>query len=217
MLRLSAWLWPFHFGVRLGWASARVPNPDPCRARGRVFLLRGNALVFSAGFGALCDELRRAGLWAEDLRCVGDRWACRTLVADRDAGRLRGPVIFVGHSCGGRYALHAARKLETEGIRVDLVVCLDVALPQEVPGNVGRAVNLYLTRWRLYPARPLRPAPGSTAVIENLDLNASDSPVDARGLHHLNLTASPGVRALVRERVLATVRAGPVPQAAPRA
>src|SRR5438445_1769153 len=117
-MRLSAALWPFPFGVRLGWATAGAPNPDPSRARGRVFLLRGNAVVFSGGFGTLCTELRRAGLWAEDLRCVGDRWACRRLVADRRAGRPGGPVVFVGHSCGGRYSLHAAGRLQDAGIAV---------------------------------------------------------------------------------------------------
>jgi hypothetical protein len=101
-MRLSALLWAFPFGVRLGWVSARVPNPGVDHARGRVFLLRGNGVVFSRGFGALCAALRRAGVWAEDLRCVGDRWACRRLLADRRAGGLRGPVVFVGHSCGGR-------------------------------------------------------------------------------------------------------------------
>src|SRR5436190_20204564 len=140
MMRLSAWLWPFPFGVRLGWATARTPNPDPTQSRGRVFLLRGNGVVFSPGFGRMCAALRRAGVWAEDLRCVGDRWACRHLIADRQAGRLRGPVVFVGHSCGARYSLYAARQLQAAGIAVDLVVCLDVALAPAVPPNVRRPV-----------------------------------------------------------------------------
>src|SRR5436190_21529640 len=143
MMRLSAWLWPFPFGVRLGWATARTPNPDPTQSRGRVFLLRGNGVVFSPGFGRMCAALRRAGVWAEDLRCVGDRWACRRLSADHRQGLLRGPVIFVGHSCAGRYSLHAADVLRTAGVGVDLVVCLDVALPLPVPANVKRALNLY--------------------------------------------------------------------------
>src|SRR5689334_16600666 len=104
-MRGCALTWPFCFGVRLGWATARSPNPHPTRAVGRAYLLRGNAAVFSRGFGGICDRLRRAGVWAEDLRCVGDRWVRRGLLADQKAGRLQGPVILVGHSCGGRYAL----------------------------------------------------------------------------------------------------------------
>jgi hypothetical protein len=201
-MRLSRLLWPFSFGVRLGWLSAGVSNPEPGRVRGRVFLLRGNGIVFSRGFGILCTQLRRAGVWAEDLRCVGDRWACRHLRAEQRAGRLRGPIVFVGHSCGGRYSLYGAHELHAAGIGVDLIVCLDVALPPPVPANVGRAVNLYLTRDRLYPARPLVPDAGSTADIRNIDLNAVDSPVDANGLSHLNLSDSPAVQAFVLRQIL---------------
>jgi hypothetical protein len=200
-------LWPFSFLVRLGWLSARCPNPDLARAIGRVFLLRGNGVLFSRGFGTLCASLRRAGVWAEDLRCVGDLWACGRLRAEERAGRLRGPVVFVGHSCGGRYALYAAEALQKEGIAVDLVVCLDVAFPPPVPANVRRAVHLYLGGPRLYPARPLVAGPQSAAAIENHDLKAPGSPIPARGLHHLNITASPAVQAFVVGRIRAALPA----------
>ncbi|HTU91271.1 MAG TPA: hypothetical protein VMF69_14420 [Gemmataceae bacterium] len=205
MIRLSRLLWPFPFGVRLGWLSTSASNPDPGRARGWVFLLRGNGIVFSRGFRVLCDELRRCGVWAEDLRCIGDRWACRHLRAEQQAGRLRQPIIFVGHSCGGRYSLYGAHELQKAGITVDLIVCLDVALPPPVPGNVKCALNLYRAGPRLYPARPLIAAPGSSAEITNIELNAADSPINANGLHHLNITDSPTVQALVLARILETL------------
>src|SRR4051812_48520433 len=104
-MRTCALLWPFPFGVRLGWVTTSVPNPPLETARGRAYVLRGQAMVFSRGFGVLCDRLREAGVWAEDLRCVGDLWVRRHILADHRAGRLRGPLILVGHSCGGRYAL----------------------------------------------------------------------------------------------------------------
>lgn len=200
-MRISTYTWPFRFGVRLGWVSAGVVNPSAAKARGRVYLLRGNGIFFSRGLGLLCGQLRREGVWAEDLRCVGDRWAVHHLQRDWRAGRLDGPLVFVGHSCGGRYSLFAAHLLQTLGIEVDLLVCLDVALPPEVPANVKRAVNIFRTRWRLYPAGALRPAPGSSAAIENLDLDAPDSPVPGTWLHHLNLTDSPAVQQLVLSRV----------------
>jgi Thioesterase domain len=204
-MRLSALTWPFPFLVRLGWATAGVPNPNPAQAVGHAFLLRGNGAVFSRGFGRICGALRRAGFWAEDLRCVGDRWLCRHLIREHRAGRLRGPVIFVGHSCGGRYALFASRRLEQLGVAVDLLICVDVAWPYHVSGNVRRAIHLYRTRQRLYPARPLRPAPGSAAAIENLDLDRPDSPLASCGLHHLNITAAQAIQGYIIERVLGTV------------
>ncbi len=204
-MRGCALTWPFCFGVRLGWATARTPNPDPAGALGRAYLLRGNAVVFSRGFGVICDRLRRAGVWAEDLRCVGDRWVRRSLIADQQAGRLRGPIILVGHSCGGRYALFTARQLARRGISVDLLVCIDVAIPFAVPANVRQAVHIYRSRRRIYPARPLRPAPASGAEIVNLDLDAPGSPIDPRGLHHMNITESPAVQDWVVARALGAV------------
>jgi hypothetical protein len=103
-------------------------------------------------------------------------------------------LIFVGHSCGGRAALYAARELEKIGVPVELIVCLDVAMPPEVPGNVRRAVNISRSHWRIYPAATLRAAPGATAQIENIDL---DQPVPMRWLHHLNFTDSPMVQSMV--------------------
>ena len=204
-MRVSALTWPFCFGVRLGWATAGAPNPDLERARGRAYLLRGNAAVFSRGVGVLCGQLRRAGLWAEDLRCVGDRWVRRHLIADHEAGRLRGPVILVGHSCGGRYALFTAQQLAPRGISIDLLICIDVAGPFEVAANVRHAVHLYRSRRRIYPARPLRAAPGSAARITNVDLDAAGSPIRPFGLHHLNITASSAVQRWVLERILEPV------------
>jgi pimeloyl-ACP methyl ester carboxylesterase len=193
-MRPSRWFWPFSSGVQLGWLSAGVANLDPTRARARVFLLRGQGVVFSRGLGVLCGVLRRSGLWAEDLRCVGDAWVLHHLKKERPAG----PLMFVGHSCGGRAALYAARELEKIGVPVELLICLDVAVPPEVPGNVRRAVNISRSRWRIYPAGTLRAAPGSTAQIDNIDL---DQPVPMRGLHHLNFTDSPMVQAMVLGRI----------------
>jgi hypothetical protein len=207
-MRLATLSWPFPFLVRLGWATARVPNPDPCQALGRVYLLRGNAVVFSRGFGRMCAELRRAGWWAEDLRCAGDLWLRRHLSAAHRLGRLKGPVVFVGHSGGGRSALYVARCLEPLGVVVRLVICVDVAFPYEVAANVEEAVHLYRSRRRLYPARPLHVAPGSRTVLTNLDLDAADSPIQERWLCHLNITARPAVQAWIVDRILATAATG---------
>jgi thioesterase domain-containing protein len=133
----------------------------------------------------------------------------RHLAHDHRAGRLHGPVIFVGHSCGGRYALYAARRLEQLRVRVDLIVCVDVAWPYEVSGNVRRAIHLYRSRLRLYPARALQSAPGSEAVVENLDLDDPAAPVPGQGLHHLNITASHEVQSYIIARVMEVVNATP--------
>jgi len=182
-----------------------VPNPQLADARAAAYLFRGIGAVFSPGFGLLCDRLRMAGVWAEDLRCVGDRWACRHLLAERAAGRLTGPVALVGHSRGGRRALVAATWLGRAGVVVDLLVCVDVAFPPPVPGNVRRAVHLYRSRWRAYPARPLRSSSGAGVRIENIDLDSPGSPVPGWGLHHLNITGCAVLQTWVVEQIEALI------------
>ena len=75
--------------ARLGWLTTTVANPRSDQSRGAAFLFRGQGAVFSRSFGDICDRLRRAGIWAEDCRCIGDRWACRFVFGERTAGRQR--------------------------------------------------------------------------------------------------------------------------------
>lgn len=181
--------------------TARVPNPPATPGRAVAYLFRGNGAVFSRGFGRLCGRLREAGVWAEDLRCVGDRWACRHLIGQRAAGQLGGPVALVGHSRGGRRALAAAAALGRAGIDVDLVVCVDVAFPPLVPASVRRAVHIYRSRRRIYPARPLRTDTGPADRIENIDLDETGAPIPGRGLHHLNITGCAAVQDWIAGRI----------------
>ncbi len=199
-MRICAWTWPFPFGVRLGWATTREPNPH--NPIGRVYFLRGQTMLFSRGFGATANRLRQAGWWTEDVRCVGDRWVRRHLIADAKAGRLHGPVVLVGHSCGGRYALYSAQQLAPLGINIDLLICVDVAWPYDVASNVAHAAHIFRGGPRIYPARPLCRTPGSMARITNINLDDTDSPVPATGLCHLNITASAAVQDWIVRAIL---------------
>lgn len=204
-MRLITLTWPFTFGVRLGRITTRMPNPVPEQARGRVLLFRGQGMIFSRGFGAICDRFRQHSIWAEDLRCVGDRWVRNHLLAEHATGKLQQPIILIGHSCGGRSALWVAEQLSNHGIAIDLLICIDVALPYTVAANVRQAVHLYRSRLRVYPARPLQPAAGSLAKIVNMDLDASDSVLSNTGLHHLNMTSSAAIQDWIVARVVEAI------------
>jgi pimeloyl-ACP methyl ester carboxylesterase len=198
--------------VLLGLAVLLAPAceagpPNPREPRGRVYLIRGQGWVFSSGWAILRDRLRSAGVRAEDVSDLDGAWVGDDVLADHRAGRLSGPIVFVGHSRGGRQSLYAAERLRREGVRIDLILTADVAVPQPVPANVGRAVNLYLSKNRVYPARPLKPAPDSHAFIENVALDAPGSPFAPHGLHHLNFTDSREVRDYLFGRIMQVMRA----------
>jgi hypothetical protein len=203
--------WQIPLGGRVSWLTASVANPEPLPTDARVFLLRGSGTVFTFGFGEICTRLRRAGIWTEDLGPAGDSWVFQHVVAEHRAGRLQGPIILVGHSRGARHAVDTARQLEKAGIAVDLLVCLDASLLPKVPGNVRQALNVYMSQPRLYPADTLRPAPGATARIDNLDLSGPDAPDIGHALYHVNIAADRAVQDLIFERILQVAHATPRP------
>jgi hypothetical protein len=193
--------WQLPMGGRVGWITASAANPEPLPKDARVFLLRGSGTVFSPGFGEICTRLRRAGIWTEDIGPAGDHWLCRYVIAEHRAGRLQGPIIFVGHSRGARHVVDTAKELEKAGINVDLVICLDVCVPPKVPGNVREALNVYMSQPRFYPADTLKPEPGATARIENLDLRGPDAPDLGSAVSHVNIAASRAIQDLMFERI----------------
>jgi len=193
--------------ARLGWLTTTVDNPHADAARATVFLLRGQTAVFSRSFGSLCDRFRQAGVWAEDCRCIGDRWVFRFL-ADRVRQRAATPIIFIGHSRGGRRAIQVATTLATVGIGVDLLIGVDVAFAPPLPESVRKAVHIYRSRRRLYPARPFRRVDAvhaDTTSLTNIDLDAPGSPLAPDGLHHLNITRSPRVGDWLFDRVMSEI------------
>lgn len=77
-----------------------------------------------------------------DTRGIPD-WTVNAAVRRhlRDLRRLQpdGPYVLVGHSLGGFIALETARRLESDGHRVDLVVVVDTFVPPRVLLRAKRA------------------------------------------------------------------------------
>lgn len=189
--------------ARVSWLTTTVPHRSDEPGVGHAYLFRGNGTFFTPGFGRLCDQLRTEGLGAEDLTCHGLRWAYDHITSRRSCQ----PLVLIGHSCGGRRCLQLASQLEHARRTVDLLIGIDVALPPRVPGNVQRAVHLFRSRWRLYPARLLQLAPGSSTLLENIDLDRPGAPCPGRWLHHLNITAAKPLHHWMVQQVLHLVQA----------
>ena len=90
----------------------------------------------------------------------GDREYVDGIVVERNVGTP-------GHSALQKILIvHLAAFEKPLGIAVRLVVCMDVAFPPAVPANVERAIHLYRTRQRIYPARALKGMDGATYIRE---------------------------------------------------
>ncbi|MFE0751219.1 alpha/beta fold hydrolase [Gordonia sp. NPDC058843] len=93
-----------------------------------------------------------------DTRGIPD-WTVNAAVRRhlRDLRRIQpeGPYILVGHSLGGFIALEAARRLEADGQRVDLVVVVDTFVPPRILHRAKRA-DPSLTTAPVYEPLPRR-------------------------------------------------------------
>lgn len=195
--------WVFPAAARMGWLTTTVNNRSVGDAHGLAYLFRGNGTIFTPGFGRLTDSLRIQGLWTEDLTCNGLPWVKQHVMKEHGTR----PIILMGHSCGGRRCLQLAALLEAVGIPIDLLICIDVAFTPPVPANVRRAVHLYRSRWRFYPARPLVPCPGGTSQIDNIDLDQPTAPFPGTWLNHFNITGSESLQLWIKHEVTQLMQA----------
>lgn len=127
-------------------SPAMAPTLAPAPPRPRVYLFRGAmGLIFSRGMDALAAKLRRAGVTAN----VYEFTLCH-LVSSAAIDNYRrdpAPFVLIGHSMGGRCALQFADELKDAGIPASLVVTIDPAhLSPDVPSNVERFINIYLSK-----------------------------------------------------------------------
>jgi len=121
-------------------------TPTDAAPRARAYLFRG-ALgpFFSRGIDRLTERLEEAGITAS----VYEFTICRLIAAQaiEDYRANPAPIVLIGHSMGGFCAVKFAEILESEGIRVDLVVSIDPAhVTPDVPLNVDRFINIFLSK-----------------------------------------------------------------------
>ena len=181
--------------------------PDTTSGKGRVFLIAGSLPGCSRGFSGVAERLRSAGVYV----VTANRW---------DRGRIAGrlvkqseqgpgsPIVLVGHSGGGRDSIRIARTLGNSGVVVAGLICLDTAWADAIPSNVCRATHFYLTRDRVYPAKPLAYVVGSTKRVRNVDLNAALPDAALADVHHGSVDDARSVQDLIFEEVMRAVGGG---------
>jgi pimeloyl-ACP methyl ester carboxylesterase len=157
-------------------APATVPvavEPTPAAPRARVYLFRG-ALgpIFSTGMDRLAEKIVKAGLPADTYE-----FTLCPLIARAAITKYRedpAPIVLIGHSMGGRCALQFSERLQEEGIPVSLVVTIDPAhMSPEVPANVERFINIFLSR-NVLGGGDIKPVAGFPGHYASYDLEQHD-------------------------------------------
>ena len=195
--------------ARPGWlaglvlaALVAIAPAAAAASSAHVYLLRG-LLNMSPGFDTLAASIRSHGIPAT-LDSYGS-WSALTqdAIADYKRGRLRS-IVIIGHSAGGGAALDMAAALGRAGVPVDLVVAIDPTGTTSVPGNVRRAINLYVAGGLGSPVSSPAKARGA---IQNL-------PDRGPGVGHFSIIATHERQVI--GYVLSAARAHAAPAPAPK-
>jgi hypothetical protein len=159
---------------------------------GNVYLLRGFIGVFSTGIDHLGTEVNAAGVHGEVFQ--DDQWSD---LANAIAVKYHGhpgaePLVLIGHSYGADDVVNIARKLETAGVPVSLLVTLDPVTPQPVPKNVRLCVNLYQSNgiWDNLPwlrGIPLQQEAGATGKLYNANIRTDRPDLLDPDVNHFNI------------------------------
>ncbi|MFK7789377.1 MAG: hypothetical protein AB8C95_07820 [Phycisphaeraceae bacterium] len=175
---------------------------------GTTFLILGLWNFFSKGLVDITDDLNEDGHYARTLsgyawQDIGDH-----IIEAESKGELRRPLILGGHSLGADKSLKLARKLEKAGIAVDYVVLLDATNPPDVPSNVKRCHNIYLshpaTDW--FPAFRGIPVQAVNPETELINFNVrlvETGPLSEIDFNHFDIESDPDIQAFMVELIRA--------------
>jgi len=169
--------------VCLTWSATASAAPH-------VYLLRGIFNV-SVGLDALAAELGRIGI-AASVYGNDDAGQVAALAAQNYRDGSARPIILIGHSLGAGAVVDVARQLNAAGIPVRLLITLDPVGTNPVPGNVARAINLYVSGGQGVPVQADAEFRGT---LSNADLQSE-------GLDHMTIQSA----ASMHRRLIAYVR-----------
>lgn len=198
-----------------------VQNPPFLMAsedRAQVYLLLGLWDVYSLGFNDLAAQMRSRGLRAVTLS--GTDWPAlaQEIIRAHKNGKLRGDLIFVGHSFGGDDAVDIAILLKEQGISVRGLALLESTFPAPIPVNVDRCFHLYKPNLAgdLFPntfaGNPVTPEPGNTHTeIINKLINFENFEWEARRMEHFTIDSHPLAQLDLIRQVEAMIKDQPAP------
>lgn len=184
-----------------------------CVASGPILSVsRPNVIIFTSTAGYFPDlgefegRLDDEGVFTTVVYPDAHKAIAERLIAARNTGRLQGPVVIVGYSCGADKALVVSRRLGQRGIVVDKLVLVEAHEGGRVPGNVRECLNIFKPQpwceWcSWYSGCPVLAENPATQLV-NYDIREyNDGRYD--GDNHFTLTANPYLQDLMLDEILA--------------
>ncbi len=148
--------------------ETKSANSKESKDRGVVvYVMRGWLDVFSTGMDDLAAKMKSRGINAIPMSHSDHLIVAAEIIARHKQGIKERPVL-IGHSLGANACASMSAELYKAGIHVPLIVMFDPTVVQQVPPNVGRAVNFYQSNngWGV----KVEAARGFKGKLENIDL-----------------------------------------------
>ena len=173
---------------------------------GHVYCMRGWLGIFSEGMDALANEIdTELGAAAVSVANEEHFRLQEFIVKEKQAGRIKEPLVLLGHSYGADDMIRVAETLKAHDISVDLLVLLDPVTPPPIPSNVKRAYCVFkshpLTDW--YPAWrgvPAEVADKATPLV-NIDLAKADLGWNTGQVGHINIEKTKEVHQMAMDEI----------------
>ena len=181
--------------------SAERWNPgSPEPGQTCVFLLLGfGDLDGSKGMDKLAATLERKGCFADLEPYRKWKAIAQAILRDRPD-----KLVLIGHSHGGVVAIKMAHLLEEEGVRVNLLVLLDVGRPDPSPANVDEAVHYYVVprtlSFRSGPRSKLEPGNRHTRLTY-VSVGPEGELPGTRNVDHMNIANCAAIQRLIAAKL----------------
>lgn len=168
--------------------------------KAHAYTMRGFLDVFSTGMNTLAKQIQsQLNIQATALSYLEEKKLANFLIHNYQSGRLKGPIILIGHSYGADEQIYVAKLLNDAHVPVSLLISLDNTKKQTIPPNVrvfyninsGHSVMSWLVPW----GTPLIATSKNTKMV---NINLVKDKHFFR-VNHFNIDKLPEVQAYVIE------------------
>ncbi len=140
--------------------------------QGEIYTMRGGLGIFSTGMNQLrVTSKERFHVPSSSIMWYHAGKVAKSII-EHAHSHPHQPVILIGHSLGANEQIKVARRLEKEGINVDLLVTVDAVSQTIVPKNVKQVLNVYKPGYvPMFSGLKLKAVSPAVTHIENVNVN----------------------------------------------
>lgn len=218
----SRWTWPAVMAAVLtvmsGCSSPRSWLPQARSSPAASAASRpapSNVIVVHGRVGYWPDRddfvgrLSEQGAEATVIRGWDVNRTAERIVEARKSGAGPRPLVLIGYSRGANDAIRLTRRLQKDGVEVDMLVLLETAVQDTVPANVAACLNVYKSsiadEWvPAFRGLPVTVESAQTELV-NYNLRFHDEAVGATEIGQFTVCQNPVVQGMIADRVAQTL------------